>query len=396
MAEKNNTPMRGAWRIATAAGIGIYVHWTFLLLPALVAGQALLASNLDGAARVNMAVFNVSLVLAVFVCVVLHELGHALMARRFGVRTKDIVLLPIGGVARLERIPRNPVQELLIALAGPAVNVVIAAALGAGLLAAGAVRGDALSLVRFEGGLGFVPTLAAINIVLVVFNMIPAFPMDGGRVLRALLAMTMPHDRATHIAARVGQFAALGFVILAVVTKNPFLLLIAAMVFFGAGAEATHAQTLGRLAGRIARDAMMTEFAVVRGDAPLGHAAELLLSGSHRDFPIVGPDGAYAGMLSRESILAAIAELGPDAPAAMAANHRAPTFDETQPAAEVFERMQAAGAAAAAVLRDGRTIGVVTIENLADLLDISAAMSAARAQQSAPASAVHTPGRVRP
>jgi CBS domain-containing protein len=230
----------------------------------------------------------------------------------------------------------------------------------------------------------------------VLFNMIPAFPMDGGRVLRALLAMTMPYDRATHIAARVGQLAALGFVILAVLGMNPFLLLIAAMVFFGAGAEATHAQTLGRLAGLTAQDAMMTEFAVVPVDAPLGHAADLLLSGPHRDFPLAGPGGSYAGMLSRESVLAAIAAHGPDAPATIAANLRAPTFDESQPAAEVFERMQGAGIGAAAVLRGGRVVGVVSIENLADLLDLNAALSAAQAQQSGRASAVHTPDPVRP
>lgn len=396
MAQQNHTPMRGAWRIATAAGIGIYVHWTFLLLPAVVAAQALLSSKADAASRMSTAVFNVSLVLAVFVCVVLHELGHALMARRFGVRTRDIVLLPIGGVARLERIPRHPVQELLIALAGPAVNVVIAAMLGAGLLAAGAMRGDALAFVTAEGGLGFVPALAGINIVLVMFNMIPAFPMDGGRVLRALLAMAIPYERATSIAARVGQLVALGFAILAVVSMNVFLLLVAAMVFFGAGGEAAHAWTLGRLGGRVAREAMMTDFAVVPDDSPLSQAAELLLSGAHRDFPMVGPDGSYAGMLSRDSILAAIAAHGPDAPAALAANRQAPTFEESEPAAEVFERMQTAGVGAAAVLRDRQVVGVVTAENIADLLDISTAMSLAQAQRSDRASAVHTPGPVRP
>ncbi len=388
--------MRGAWRVATAAGIGIYVHWTFLLLPAVVAAQALLASNADPSARVRAAAYNVSIVLAVFVCVVLHELGHALMARRFGVRTRDIVLLPIGGVARLERIPRNPVQELWIALAGPAVNVVIAAALTAGLLAAGLARGNPLHHFGLHGGVGFVATLAAINVALVLFNMIPAFPMDGGRVLRSLLAMAMPYDRATGIAARVGQLAALGFVLLAIVTMNPFMLLIAAMVFFGAGAEASHSQTLGRLAGVTARDAMMTDFTTVSADEPLGRAADLLLAGSQSDFPVVGPDGAYAGMLSREALLGAIASRGPEAPVAAAANAHAPTFEESHPAAEALERMQAASVGAAAVLRAGRVVGVVSMENLADLLELSAAMNAARAARSDRASAVRTQGPVRP
>lgn len=396
MAKATGTPMRGAWRMATVAGIDIFVHWTFLLLPAVIAAQALLASGLEPAARVRIAVFNVSLVLTMFVCVVLHELGHALMARRFGVGTRDIVLLPIGGVARLERMPRNPVQELWIALAGPAVNVVIAAILGGALLALGALRGDWGAMLRAEGGLNFLASVAAVNVGLVVFNMIPAFPMDGGRVLRSLLAMAMPYERATRIAANIGQLAALGFVVLAVVMMNPFLLLIAAMVFFGAGAEASHAQALARLRGLTARDAMMTEFAVVAPDDTLGRAAELLLAGSQAEFPVVEADGRYVGMLSRQRLLDSLAANGPDAPVSLAAQTDAPTFNESLGAAELFEQMQSSGATAATVVRDGRIVGLVSRENLADLLDLSAAMGAARAGRSRRASATRTPGPDRP
>lgn len=396
MAETTRRSMRGAWRIATLAGIDVFVHWTFLLLPALVAAQSLLASGVEMSDRIRGAVFNVSLVLTMFVCVVLHELGHALMARRFGVGTRDIVLLPIGGVARLERMPRNPVQELWIALAGPAVNVVIAGILGGALLALGAMRGDWTALLRTEGGMNFVAAIAAVNIVLVVFNMIPAFPMDGGRVLRALLAMAVPYERATRIAASVGQLAALGFVILAVVTMNPFLLLIAAMVFFGAGAEASHAQALARLRGLTARDAMMTEFAVVAPDDTLGRAAELLLAGSQAEFPVVEADGRYVGMLSRPRLLESIAAHGPGALVSLAAQTDAPTFAESLGAAELFEQMQSSGASAAAVMRDGRIVGLVSRENLADLLDLSAAMGAARAGRSRRASAAQRQGPARP
>lgn len=226
--------MRWSWRIGRLAGIGIYVHVTFLLIVLWIAipEYALGLSAVAGA---------LIYLVALFAIVVLHELGHALMARRFGVRTRDIILLPIGGVARLERMPRNPRQELLVALAGPAVNVGLAILLYAMVRLTGQPPAaelyafDVISSVR-----GFLYQLVFVNIMLALFNLLPAFPMDGGRVLRALLAMRMSsYARATGIAARIGRALALllgaaglyGF-------RNPFWLLIALFVWLGAGNEA--------------------------------------------------------------------------------------------------------------------------------------------------------------
>jgi len=214
------------WKLGDFAGIGVYVHWSFWILPAWI-----LMSGLGGGLFAALA--SVGFVFAIFGCVVLHEFGHALMARQYHIGTRDITLYPIGGVASLERIPQRPSQELAIALAGPAVNVVIAAALFAVLLVVGI--GTQGLIFNLEGG-SFLTNLMLVNVMLVVFNMLPAFPMDGGRVLRAVLAWNMPYVRATEIAARVGQGVALLLGLVGLFTGGT-LIFVAMFVFLAAQAE---------------------------------------------------------------------------------------------------------------------------------------------------------------
>jgi len=219
-----------SWKLGTAFGIGIYVHWTFLLLLAWV-----FLSNAGGG-HTDLALFAVSLVVCVFGCVILHELGHALMARRFGIPTQDITLYPIGGVARLARMSERPWEEFWIAIAGPAVNVAIALLL-VGLLT---LTGNGLDdPERILGELNLPGALLLANIALVLFNLLPAFPMDGGRVLRALLALRMGRLRATEVAATLGMviagllfLAGLGILSLPVVGSGPMLMFVALFVFF--------------------------------------------------------------------------------------------------------------------------------------------------------------------
>src|SRR5688572_28514191 len=216
--------MRGSWRLGRIAGIKVFVHWTFFLLIGWIFAMHLMTGR-----GVASAAMGVVFILVLFACVLLHELGHALAARRYGIATRDITLLPIGGVARLERIPRNPTHELVVALAGPAVNVVIAFLIFVGLLA---VNRGPISTQFLELQGGFFVQLLAVNIFLVLFNMIPAFPMDGGRVLRALLARRLHYARATAFAARVGQVIAVVLGVLGLfVLGNPMLLLVALFVF---------------------------------------------------------------------------------------------------------------------------------------------------------------------
>jgi Zn-dependent protease len=230
--------MKWAWRLGRLAGIDLYVHATFLLLVAWVA----LREYPYGVAAIGTSLVYI---VALFAIVVMHELGHALTARRYGILTRDIILLPIGGVARLERMPRDPRQELLVALAGPAVNVGIAIVLyGLLRLTGSPPAADLYTVDLLSSTRAFVYQLVLVNIMLAVFNLLPAFPMDGGRVLRALLAMRMSsYARATTIAARVGRALA---VVLGVVGlyefQNPFWVLIAIFVWMGAGSEAAAVQ----------------------------------------------------------------------------------------------------------------------------------------------------------
>ncbi|MEJ5200225.1 MAG: site-2 protease family protein, partial [Anaerolineae bacterium] len=222
--------MKWSWKIGEFAGIGVYMHATFLLLIGWVALSGWLAGR-----TLNAALSGVVFILALFLCVVLHEYGHALTARRYGIKTRDITLLPIGGVARLERMPDDPRQELWVALAGPAVNFVIAAVLLAGLLATGTWRSFNLAQL---GDSSFLGRLLSINISLALFNLIPAFPMDGGRAVRALLATRLEYTQATHIAATLGQAIALIFGFIGLFT-NPLLVFVALFVWMGAGQEAS-------------------------------------------------------------------------------------------------------------------------------------------------------------
>ena len=225
--------MKWSWKIGEIAGIGVFVHATFLILVVWI-GLSYWQSERSIAAVIE----GVGFILALFGCVVLHELGHALAARRYGIATRDITLLPIGGVARLERMPEDPKQEIVVAIAGPLVNVVIAAAIYVGLFISGNVISS--EQVTIVGG-SFLVSLMLVNVILVLFNLIPAFPMDGGRVLRAVLATKMDYATATQQAAHVGQLIALVFGLLGLFT-NPFLVFIALFVWIGAAAEASMAQ----------------------------------------------------------------------------------------------------------------------------------------------------------
>src|SRR5687767_1719562 len=263
--------MKWSWRVGSLAGIALYVHATFLLLLAWVA-----IGEYQSSRNAVAALSGVLFVVTVFATVVLHELGHALTARRYGIKTRDITLLPIGGVARLERMPRDPRQELVVALAGPAVNVAIAGVLFLWLRLTGGMPAFADSASLGEGFLErtFVARLLAVNLWLVIFNLIPAFPMDGGRVLRAILATrNRDYAQATERAARVGKFFALVFGIVGLfVVENPMLVFVALFVWLGAAGEAAAAQTSATLEGVPIQRLMITDVQTVRPSDPLARA----------------------------------------------------------------------------------------------------------------------------
>jgi Zn-dependent protease len=309
-------------------------------------------------------------------------LGHALTAGRFGVKTTDITLLPIGGVARLERIPERPIQELLIALAGPAVNVVIFAVLFFGFrVQFPAATTDAQQMVQRQ----FLPSMMAFNLFMALFNMLPAFPMDGGRVLRAFLAMSLPYARATRRAASIGQFMAILFGLVGLSVQNPFLLLIALFVWIGAESEAVRVEEKVLLKDARVREAMLTEFHTVAPTDSLGYAADLLLAGSQQDFPVRAPDGqAFEGVLRRSDLMQGLARGGRDALVADYLKAEIASAPADSLLTEAVSRLREGNGPCLTVLDHGQTVGLLTLENIGEFLMVRAAL-AERLQASGPA-----------
>ena len=356
--------MKWNWKIGKLAGIDLYIHATFLLLLGWVA-----LSHWTASKSVTAVVAGVVFILALFACVLLHELGHALAARRFGIATKDITLLPIGGLARLERMPEKPSEELWVALAGPAVNVVIAAALYIWLtLMQGPV---ALSQMGMASGT-FLERILFANVWLVVFNLIPAFPMDGGRVLRALLATRMEYLKATQIAAGLGQGLAFMFGFIGLFT-NPFLIFIALFVWIGAAQEASAVQMKSAFADTPVRTAMLTDFQVLRPSDTLADAVKLILQGSQQDFPVV-EQSAVIGVLTRADLLVALANHRQAHPIESIMRRDFLTADPAEMLDLVFQRLAECECHTLPVLQDGRLQGLLTMDNLGEYLLIQAAI----------------------
>ncbi len=364
--------MRWSWKIGRVAGINVFVHATFLLLIPFVVFLFWFQGH-----SVAGTLMGVLFVLVIFVCIVLHELGHALTARRYGIRTRDIILLPIGGVARLERMPEKPLEELRVALAGPAVNVLIAAGLFVLLAAAGSLPtwSDFFN-ISLTGG-NFITRLMAVNVWLVAFNLLPAFPMDGGRVLRALLATRMDYTQATQHAAHVGQAMALlfGFVGL---FYDPFLLFIALFVWMGAEAEASMVQMRVSLGGIPVQRVMLTSFRSLNPHDPLRVAVDHILAGWQQDFPVVFGDRVM-GVLTRESLLKALAQGGAEAPVRDAMERNFHVVDSHDMLQQAVGKLHECGCRALPVVHNGSLVGMLTLDNVGEFIMIQTALRRSRA-----------------
>jgi len=350
--------MKWQWKLARIAGIDVYVHATFLLLIGWVA-----FSYWTGQGSLGAVLSEILFVLLLFSFVVMHEYGHALTARKYGIKTRDITLYPIGGVARLERMPERPIEELWVALAGPAVNLAIAAALFGYQLVTGGF--EPLAALTVSGG-SLVERLMAVNLWLVGFNLIPAFPMDGGRVLRALLGLRLEYVRATRIAASVGQ----GFAVLfglAGLFGNPVLLFIALFVWIGAGQEANLARVKHALSGIPVARAMRTDFRSLAPDDTLARAAGLALTGSQGDFPVL-QDGRIVGILEREALLRALSERGQATSVAALMRRDLAGVDSHDMLETALQRLQESGSQTLPVTRDGQLAGLVTAGSINEYL----------------------------
>jgi len=366
--------MSWSFPIANIRGTIVRIHVTFLILLAWVALVFLFKGGT--AEAIGALIFTIAL----FGCVLLHEFGHVFAARAFGIRTPDITLLPIGGLARLEKMPEQPWQELIVAIAGPLVNVAIAIVLFAML--GGIPDLTDPEMLTFTSLKALTARLMIINVWLVIFNLIPAFPMDGGRVLRALLAMAMPYAKATNTAATVGQiFAALGAVY-ALFSGNFILLLIAMFIFFAARGESAMVSEREAIRNVTIDQAMMTDFQTLPENATLREAVNHLLAGTQHDFPVLRADGSLAGILTRQQLVRALAERGPDAPVAPFLVTDLPKVFPGTPLTRAIEILRESPTEVLPVLSadERQILGLLSAENLAELLMIRQAVSGWHAQ----------------
>jgi Zn-dependent protease/CBS domain-containing protein len=360
-------------RLFNVAGTDVRVHPTFFFLLAWIGAVYWMRGG------PSAAVHGVILISLLFVCVVLHEFGHIFAARRYGIRTPDVTLLPIGGVASLERIPEKPSQEIFVALAGPAVNVVIALVLSL-ILGARIDVAELAELQQARSGVdALLVQLASANVALVIFNLIPAFPMDGGRVLRALLSIPFGHTQATRVAAGIGQAFAVVLGFLGLLAGNAILVLVAVFVFLAAAGESGYVQARDIARGRLAAQAMITRFEPLGVHATVDDAAALLLRTTQHEFPVVDGARQLRGVVTRDAILGAL-QAGNGAASVLDVMTRdVPTVGETACLDMVFsDLMRSATRFVGVVDRDKRLVGYLTPENISELVMIQSYRAARR------------------
>jgi Zn-dependent protease/predicted transcriptional regulator len=345
-------------------GIRFRVHLTFLLLLGFIFVTGAAQKGTKGG--LTAALF----ICAIFACVVIHELAHSLIARRFGKEVKSIILLPIGGLANMEEIPEKPSQEILMAAVGPLINLVIAAVL---YLAVGSWTGVGEPNIYPADAREFVAGLIGANIILAIFNIIPAFPMDGGRVLRGILAVKLDYVQATSVAVAVGQALAMVFIFVGLLS-NWWLALIGFFLYIGAGSEKQHVILRAALRGVAAEDVMVTDFTRIRPDERLAQVIERVYHGCQDDFPVLD-DSGLCGVLTRNRLLAAIHENGLEVTVADVMDKDYLRVTAEMPLEKVYKQLLAQQKTAAAVLKNDQLIGIICHDSIGRLLAIRSALS---------------------
>lgn len=388
-------------------GIDMRVHWSFLLI---VVYYAFLYSG-TSSNPVAGAAYGVLMILLLFTCVTLHELGHALVAKYYKVNVPHITLLPIGGVASLERMPDKPMQEFLIAIAGPVVNIVIAALLSpfalfslVSAIDAGQVATNG-GVLRFLGnvwqygqipGLGnLIVNLALTNLLLALFNLLPAFPMDGGRILRALLAMSMPYVQATRIAVLVGRLMAVLFAFWGLTGGGIFPLLIAFFVYVGGGAELEGVESRAVLKNIGAREALTRSAVNLYTSERLSRVVDLIMSSYQTDYPVLDLSGRFVGVLTRTQLVQALRETGPETRIVdvMIPAERVPVCAPNTTLDQVLEQLMSKGSRVAAIKENQNFLGLITLDDISELFQVIGAKLAGPSRNQPPGQpAESTPG----
>jgi Zn-dependent protease/predicted transcriptional regulator len=358
--------MKGSFKLGNVAGIGVFVHWTFAILIAYI-----IFSNYRLGQNAEQITWAVIFILSIFVTVFLHELGHALAAKRYNIKTKDITLLPIGGLARLESIPEKPREELVVAIAGPAVNIALAILTGL-FITIPEIEDLSVELAGGVNASNFFLNFFIVNVWLAVFNLIPAFPMDGGRVLRALLAMKFERHVATNIAARIGQVLAVGFVFLGFFS-NPFLVFIGFFIFMGAQAETEFTLVKSLLKGYTVRDVLMQQYQTIESNETVKTAVAMLLNGQYRNF-LVTEMGLSVGTLSREEIIKALSEQGENVVIHTVMNKDLVYLDADSPLEDAYQQVQQSKSSLMLVTENKQQIGTLDSENILEFIMVKNAL----------------------
>ena len=362
-------------------GIDMRVHWSFILI---VVYYAFLYSS-TGSNPVVGALYGVLMILLLFLFVTLHELGHAMVAKHYKIKVPHITLLPIGGVASLERMPEKPLQEFLIAIAGPLVNLVLAALLapfaGYAIVSAvnsGQLTATAADIARFAQtpGLGnLVVSLALTNLLLALFNLLPAFPMDGGRILRALLAMGMSYVQATRVAVLVGRLMAAVFAFWGIMGGGIFLLLIAFFVYIGGGSELEAVESRTVLRNVLAKDALTPSAISLYSSERIDRAVDLIMSSYQTDYPVLDLSSRFIGVLTRARMIYALKEIGQDARVVdvMVPAAEVPTATPQETLDKLWERMMESGVRVVAIKDADNFLGLITLDDVSEVFQITAA-----------------------
>jgi len=350
--------------IVRLAGIPLYIHWSFWLLILWI-----VISNVRKGTDMTHIGWSLIFVTLIFTCVVLHELGHALTARRFGIGTKSITLLPIGGMANIERIPDNPKQELWITIMGPVVNLVIAAILFP-FVRLNISDSSELEKLVVVTNQTLLFNLFTANVFLFLFNLIPAFPMDGGRILRATIALFTPWEKATRIASVVGNIIAVIFIAVGIFNFNFMLSLIGLFVLFAARSELTYATTKSVLDKYKAKDVLITRFFQLNADDSIQQAVQLLLSTQSKTFVVMNGEEPI-GTLSQQEIIKALSAEGSNAPVSSYMNSNLLSVESETPLKEVYDTLLQNENSLVAVKQNGRLLGIVDLENIRELISVN-------------------------
>lgn len=369
--------MGWSFRLFRIGGVDVRVHFTVLLV------LAIAASGWGGTRTPGRAAFGLAVAAGLFACVLLHELGHALTARAFGITAREVVLLPFGGVAMVGRLADRPLAELLVALAGPAVNLALAlplAALSAPVVGPAAADPQKLAALMSgpPGPTPFLLWMLATNVSLALFNLLPAFPLDGGRVLRAVLVPGLGLRRATRIATAIGQLLGVGLVVVGFATVNPLLLLVALFVFGGSARENGEVRARTALAGHPVGEFYNPQAATLVAGDPLRRAVELSLTTTQQEFPVLF-GRQLLGVLTRRGVLAALARnTDEDIPVTALMERDLPRVEASEPLDAVRQRLADAGTSLAAVFREGEFLGLVGRDDIARVIAVLSARAPAR------------------